>query len=1125
MQGDWFLDIVNSDLYEKTSDTVWTLRENIKGLKGDTGNTGATGPANQLSVDTVSASAPGSAPDVTIGGTAPSQTISFVLPTGDTGPTGPAPNLTIGTVSTETPGNAATATVTGTNPDYALNLGIPRGDKGEVGSQWLTGASAPTGTDGVVGDFYLVTGTPGTGDVYEKTDAATWTLEGNIRGAAGTGDVDSVNSVLPDVNGNVVLTWSDFTGTIPASALPSLATTEVYPVADEAAMLALSAQRGDLAIRTDLDETYILAGDDPSILSNWTVLASTGGNVRLTGDQTIGGIKTFTNAPVVPDGSWTIDKTSGLQTALDSKEGVIATGTTAQYYRGDKTWQILDKAAVGLSNVANLAQVDLVNAQTIAGIKTFSSAPIVPDASWTIANTNGLQGALDGKAATSHTHDASAIITGTLGIARIPTGTTGTTVALGNHLHTGVYEPLITAGTISQYRRGDNTWRDLGSDAVLLTGNQSVAGSKTFTSGAEFTSSVLAAAGLTNASARPAVGTGRIAGEISGRGATSVSDDGFLRLSAGGGTSAARSYIDISGHSTVTDMNRNIVFGTENVERLRIKSTEILSAVQVTAPQFNATGTGFSGPGDNITGVVHTTGNETIAGVKTFTTAPLVTLGNNTFKFSGGPSLNTPTFSFGNSTGKSVALLTGATGGGVTFDDTGTFYITKETKANIDAGTSTGGTPVVTVTTAGNFSTIGSITSGGNLTVPGTSYQTFGNTGLGAPTFTTRSAGTKIVLYDGVGASTVDSAIGMETGFLWNSVSGSGSGFKWYAGTTNVATLTGTGNLSTAGTITSTGQGTFSGGITSTIGTFSGAVSTARHVARSDNTSTAAFGGGDPIEVRNDTGYPAITFHKAGAFAPQIRAVSATKMQVVNQAGSAVIDFDVAALAVDNVLTVTGPAYLNAGTRRDVFLGTNADDWVVAQEHLQTGNVNNHLLKTWMRRRSAGGDWITADVVVGIAIDSSYNTPNSSRSWWRRNAQQGLQEWGDAGTLTFGLNSTSLSSYKFHYHRAGTSEKQAVASGTTGTVTLDVGAASVYTLTPTGNVTTLSLTGAPVSGNTVTVSLIVSQGATPYTIATPSGGVFVGAATPTQVANKKCVFTYLSYDGGSSWLCSAAVQV
>lgn len=49
---------------------------------------------------------------------------------------------------------------------------------------------------------------------------------------------------------------------------------------------------------------------------------------------------------------------SGLQTALDGKQATIAAGTTAQYWRGDKTWQALNKAAVGLGNVDNTADVD-----------------------------------------------------------------------------------------------------------------------------------------------------------------------------------------------------------------------------------------------------------------------------------------------------------------------------------------------------------------------------------------------------------------------------------------------------------------------------------------------------------------------------------------------------------------------------------------------------------------------------------------------------------------------------------------------------------------------------------------------------------------------------------------------
>lgn len=46
------------------------------------------------------------------------------------------------------------------------------------------------------------------------------------------------------------------------------------------------------------------------------------------------------------------------QTALDAKQNTISTGTTTQYYRGDKTWQTLNKAAVGLANVDNTSDAN-----------------------------------------------------------------------------------------------------------------------------------------------------------------------------------------------------------------------------------------------------------------------------------------------------------------------------------------------------------------------------------------------------------------------------------------------------------------------------------------------------------------------------------------------------------------------------------------------------------------------------------------------------------------------------------------------------------------------------------------------------------------------------------------------
>lgn len=87
------------------------------------------------------------------------------------------------------------------------------------------------------------------------------------------------------------------------------------------------------------------------------------------------------------------------------------------------------------------------------------------------------------------------------------------------------------------------------------------------------------ATGFSNATNRPSltsstVGNYEIRGVGSGGSGTAqsdASDDGFLRLSAGGGTSlGTQASIDLSGFSTVADMNNTIVMRTIGTERLRI---------------------------------------------------------------------------------------------------------------------------------------------------------------------------------------------------------------------------------------------------------------------------------------------------------------------------------------------------------------------------------------------------------------------------------------------------------------------------------------------------------------------------------------------------------------------------
>jgi hypothetical protein len=92
------------------------------------------------------------------------------------------------------------------------------------------------------------------------------------------------------------------------------------------------------------------------------------------------------------------------------------------------------------------------------------------------------------------------------------------------------------------------------------------------------------ASGMINSSTRPSVNTSTVGNyEIRGVGGGSPQidgqDDGFLRLSAGGGTNAIeQSSIDLSGYSgTVPDMSSNIVMRTAGTERVRINNSGTVS--------------------------------------------------------------------------------------------------------------------------------------------------------------------------------------------------------------------------------------------------------------------------------------------------------------------------------------------------------------------------------------------------------------------------------------------------------------------------------------------------------------------------------------------------------------------
>lgn len=121
---------------------------------------------------------------------------------------------------------------------------------------------------------------------------------------------------------------------------------------------------------------------------------------------------------------------------------------------------------------------------------------------------------------------------------------------------------------------------------------------------------------------------------------------------------------------------------------------------------------------------------------------------------------------------------------------------TTETNAVIAYNNFTNG---LTLDSSGNGIITGNLTAtGGTLTLNnGTSNMLSFGTGTAAPAFTTRSAGTKLILNSALASNAVDYGIGVETSAAWYSIPQATSTFshRFYGGTTELMRIRGDGNV------------------------------------------------------------------------------------------------------------------------------------------------------------------------------------------------------------------------------------------------------------------------------------------------------------------------------------------
>ena len=143
----------------------------------------------------------------------------------------------------------------------------------------------------------------------------------------------------------------DSSGKLSTSVLPALAITDTFVVNSQSDMLALVAETGDVAVRTDLNSSFILRAEPASTLSNWqelltpnlvTSVAGKTGAVTLSSADvgldkvtneskaTMFTTPTFTGTPTAPTAAAGTDTTQIATTAFVKSQNYLTAITKAQ---------------------------------------------------------------------------------------------------------------------------------------------------------------------------------------------------------------------------------------------------------------------------------------------------------------------------------------------------------------------------------------------------------------------------------------------------------------------------------------------------------------------------------------------------------------------------------------------------------------------------------------------------------------------------------------------------------------------------------------------------------------------------------------------------------------------------
>lgn len=126
--------------------------------------------------------------------------------------------------------------------------------------------------------------------------------------------------------------------------------------------------------------------------------------VRLSGNQTVAGVKTFSSIPVLPATNPTTDNQAARKAYVDSQVSSVNTGVMS----------VTSGAGISVTGTTtptiavDTTVLRTTGNQTVGGTKTFSSIPVLPSSNPTTANQAARKGYVDTQI-TGHNHSLSSL--------------------------------------------------------------------------------------------------------------------------------------------------------------------------------------------------------------------------------------------------------------------------------------------------------------------------------------------------------------------------------------------------------------------------------------------------------------------------------------------------------------------------------------------------------------------------------------------------------------------------------------------------------------------------------------------------------------------------------------------